>query len=159
MNFCGWLRGVPFTRSVYASCISGICERRLLFPQRAFGIARRSDLLAELTEESRRDIRFPRIPCGLFFVLARSFQLLPFGFPFGAVLLHEKRSAVSFPPDVAPSKDTRDHWTLLHEIYTVTYVRIHLFPFSLSPARLRTYVRYFTSNSYRYSIVTFSRLS
>jgi len=62
------------------------------------------------------------------FRAARSFQLLPFGFPFGAVLLHEKRSAVSFPPDVAPSKDTGDHWTLLHEIHTVACVRLPPLP-------------------------------
>lgn len=72
----------------------------------------------ELSKKLRRDIRLARIPIGLFSPTARSFQLLPFDFLFSVVFLYEKRSAVSFPPDVAPSKDIGEHWTLLHEIYS-----------------------------------------
>lgn len=138
VNFRG-RRPVPFTRSVYATCVSRIRG----FPAKSF---RHREDCYELSKELRRDIRLARIPIGLFSPTARSFQLLPFGFLFSVVFLYEKRSAVSFPPDVAPSKDTGEHWTLLHEI------QLHMF----LPEYVR--VRIPSSNSYRYSIVTLSRL-
>lgn len=77
----------------------------------------------ELTKELRRDIRFARIPTGLFSYRAQ-FSAFTLWLSFYAVFLYEKRSAVSFPPDVAPSKDTGEYWTLLHEIYSYTYIRM-----------------------------------
>lgn len=92
----------------------------------------RKELLAsredcyELSKELRRDILLAHIPIGLFSPTACSFQLLPFGFLLSVAFLYEKRSVVSFPPDVALSKDTGEHWTLLHEIYSYVSLRVRV---------------------------------
>lgn len=86
------------------------------FPAKSFRHrARTATSLARISAETSGSLVSP---IGLFSPTARSFQLLPFGFLFSVVFLYEKRSVVSFPPDVAPSKDTGEHWTLLHEIYS-----------------------------------------
>lgn len=136
VNFRGRLRGVPFTRSVYATCVSRRIRRS--FPRKELSASRKD--CYELTKELRRDIQFARIPTVSFPSAPRAqFSAFTLWLSFYAVFPYEKRSAVSFPPDVAPSKDTGEHWTLLHEIYSYTYMYVP---------------RVLSSSSYRYSIVT-----
>lgn len=90
-----------------------------LSPQRAFGIAQ-GLLRAYQRAPQRHPVR--PYPHGLFSFRAAQFSAFTLWLSFYAVFPYEKRSAVSFPPDVAPSKDTGEHWTLLHEIYSYIYV-------------------------------------
>lgn len=114
-------RGVAFTRSVYATCVSrDTCAE--LSPAKSF--RHRARTATSPAKSSAETSQFARIPT-VSFPAARlaQFSALTLWLPFCAVFPYEKRSAVSFPPDVAPSKDTGEHWTLLHEIYSYMYVR------------------------------------
>lgn len=118
VNFRGRL-----TRST--SYAKRLCDVRFkdtpeLSPQRAFGIAQ--GLLRAYQRAPQRHPARP-YPHGLFSFRAAQFSAFTLWLSFYAVFPYEKRSAVSFPPDVAPSKDTGEHWTLLHEIYSYIYVR------------------------------------
>lgn len=139
--FRGRLRGVPFTRSVYATCVSRIRSRS--FPAKSFRHrARTATSLPKSSAETSGSLVYPQVS----FLTARSFQLLPFGFLFTWFFFTKNGQPYRFRPTQhrlrTPGSTGR---------YCTRYIVTHIYVCSPS-----TYV--LSLNSYRYSIVTLSRL-